>query len=380
MTAYEYQEIMRIEALTFFRFLAAFIVVVYHYGKKTKLAEYLGPFITSGAHMVTFFFVLSGFVLMISHYNRVNESLRSYYVSRVSRIAPVYFMALFIMVYYRYGMGHNNPASLLLSITFLQAWFTPYPLSLNGPGWSLSVEAFFYLTFPLIIFIIRNSHIKPITLCVIAVVFYGFTQAILSNLLSVDFYDGFSSASHDLIYYFPLSHYCSFILGVSGGYIYVHNKNLFLKEGAFPLFIMLAAIYISYYFLQNPSAIYKLGIFQVYGTGVYALLFLITILGVSYSKSFITKIMSMPFFVLLGESSYALYILQTPVYVIYTKHISDFSNNDINKDFIQYFLILAASSIITFQLIEKPGKSLILRLNSFFTSLLPDNKEKETIS
>jgi peptidoglycan/LPS O-acetylase OafA/YrhL len=47
---------MRVEALTFFRFFAAMIVVIYHYGQNTKLAGMFYPFITSGPQMVTFFY------------------------------------------------------------------------------------------------------------------------------------------------------------------------------------------------------------------------------------------------------------------------------------------------------------------------------------
>lgn len=191
---------MRIESLTFFRFVAAFIVVIFHYGQRTDIARLFSPFIMSGPQMVSFFFCLSGFVLMISHYEKRKEALRSYYVSRVARIVPVYMLGLLIMVYFRYGSENNGLLSLFLSGAFLQSWFPPYALTFNGPGWSLSVEAFFYATFPLIVFILRSSAIHPVKFSAISLLIYCFTQLLLSNLLSDRFDNAFGSALFDLIY------------------------------------------------------------------------------------------------------------------------------------------------------------------------------------
>lgn len=360
---------MRVDALTFFRFLAAIIVVFFHFGRNTEIASLYKPLIISGPQMVTFFFSLSGFVLMISHYNKENETLKNYYISRIARIVPVYMLVLFIMVYFAYGNGNNNALSLLLSATFMQSWFPPYPLSLNNPGWSLSVEMFFYLTFPLIIFIIRKSQITPVTLSLGAIGFYVFTQAILSNLMTDKFYNGFPSASHDLIYYFPLSHYCSFLLGVAGGYIYLKKQKHFQQEGVFPLFILLLILSITYYFLQNPRILLDFsGIPLAYGSSFYSLLFILMILGIAYSKSFITKVLSLPVLVLLGESSYALYILQYPVHMAYSKYLSPHLSLSVDYNFYLYVLLLISVSVFVFYFFEKPGKKFILKLNMLFES------------
>jgi peptidoglycan/LPS O-acetylase OafA/YrhL len=55
---------MRIEALTFFRFLAASTVVIFHFGIPTFGAN---NFTVSGPKMVTFLFVLSGFVMGLAY-------------------------------------------------------------------------------------------------------------------------------------------------------------------------------------------------------------------------------------------------------------------------------------------------------------------------
>lgn len=355
---------MRIEALTFFRFLAAIFIVFFHFGRGTELAKYGGKFINSGPQMVTFFFVLSGFVMMVSHYNKTRQTLRTYYVSRIARIVPVYMFALVCFVSLR---GSDDVAALLLSITFLQSWFPPYPLSLNFPGWALSVQALFYISFPLVLFLVRSSQITPKRFAFISLMFYFFTQAILSNLIRPGlFYAGYPSASHDLINYFPLSHYCSFLLGVSGGYIYVNGEKYIDQSPTFSTVRLLAASYLTYYLLQNPLTLRHLvGFPLAYGSSFYALLFLLLILSVAFSKNLITKLLSLPFLVLLGESSYSIYILQKPVHIVYSRYIAPHLELSNDGHFYFYALTLICISIFTFRLIERPGQRIVLKINAY---------------
>lgn len=60
---------MRVESLTFFRFIAAFIVVIFHFGTGTWFTKIFGRFVTAGPQMVSFFFVLSGFIMLLSQIN-----------------------------------------------------------------------------------------------------------------------------------------------------------------------------------------------------------------------------------------------------------------------------------------------------------------------
>lgn len=354
---------MRIEALTFLRFVAAIIVIFFHFGKNTEIVKYAKFFVLAGPMMVTFFFVLSGFVLMVAHYNKNKETLKNYYVARIARIIPVYMLALFLSSYLFYNQGNNNITAFLLSVTFLQSWFPPYPISLNGPAWSLSVEVFFYLIFPFILFVIKRSCISCKNFVILTLLFYFFTQAILL-ILSIKFYSGFPSISHDLIFYFPLSHCCSFFLGVSGGYVYSRHMEQFNRAGLFPFIIIIATFFVSYITLKNShdiSGIARLPL--AYESSFYSLLFVLLILSVAYSKSILTKLLSMPFFVLLGESSYALYILQKPIYAIYNKYMASHFALSSDGHFYVFIFSHILISILVFLFIEKPGKKLILNIS-----------------
>lgn len=141
----------RLDSLTGLRAVAAGVVFVHHLPKPdgigTELWENLAR---HGGAGVTLFFALSGFVLTWSL--RSSDSATDFYRRRFARIYPALFVALLgsLVVYDQIGSGtdlaHALPAFLLL-----QAWSEDpaYFYAVNPATWSLSCEAFFYLTFPL---------------------------------------------------------------------------------------------------------------------------------------------------------------------------------------------------------------------------------------
>jgi len=356
---------MRLEKLTFFRFIAAFIVVIFHYGKQTSLALLAKPFLISGPQMVTFFFVLSGFVMVISQLPKKSFTTNNYYIRRIARIAPVYIFALIIMIGYTYGKNHlNNNLGIFLSLTFLQSWFTKYSLTFNGPGWSLSVEMFFYLLFPLFFYWFREKKVNYKKLLLFALLFWLFTQFVLINLLNSNQYKGFPSDTHALINYFPISHLCSFILGMSVGYVFLNKEAIlnFSKSRNFIYFILfVCSSLLAYLMLQNPMYLKRLLNCNLpYGSSFYAPIFSILILSLALSENSFTKFLSLKLFVILGEASYGLYILQKPIYVMYTRHIQPSFDFSLDVNFYLYSLALIFISIISLYCIEKPMQKLIL--------------------
>ena len=305
---------------------------------------------------------------MISHFNKENENPKDFYITRFARIAPIYMIALAVIIYWVFSPTsntHGYPA-ILLNVTFLQAWFPPFPTTLNYPAWAISVEVFFYLIFPLVVWVIRKSNISWKKLAILSLAFYLFTQALMSNLLSSDFYNGFPSASHDLLYYFPPVHLCSFFLGISGGYLYVKNKERFNRPGIIPLIILLTMLLLNLYLLQYPEQLEQIvGFPLAYGSSFYSLPFLLLILSLAYSNNILTKGLSFPFFVLLGEASYSIYILQAPFHIYYEAHFSNYVSGYLgaskDMDFIVFVVLLILISILSLYLIEKPAKKLILK-------------------
>ena len=347
---------MRIEELTFFRFLAAAIVVIFHYGRD---ATGLPGALTSGPEMVTFFFVLSGFVMGIA-YLKKDISIRGYLWARVSRIMPVYLLAL-LMVVISYVILNKeiNFISLLLNLTLMQSWVSPHPLSLNGPGWSLSVEAFFYISFPFILYSIKKYSLSSVHIVLYALAIWCITHIITTVTLNNGFYGGFPSYSHDKIAYFPLTHLCSFLFGISGAIWILETKHTTYKKT--PVLLLVLVVFSSIVIILNNKN-FIMNQFELklaFGSSLLSPLFLIFIISITLCRSKIINIFSLYPLVLLGEASYSLYILQKPIYQIYTKYISGALSLEASIDFYVYFTFLTLISITTFLLFEKPANKLL---------------------
>lgn len=351
---------MRVEALTFWRFFAAVIVIFFHYGQETDLAAWGRPFLVAGPPMLSFFFVLSGYVMVVAHFNKQNETLRSYYVSRIARVYPVYLFALLFMASLSFGYGINDLWSLLLSALLVQSWVSPYPVAMNSPGWSLSVEAFFYLSFPLAIYLVKRFQLGTARLFLIAAAVYLLTQFIHQPLFHSEHYKPWPSLSHDLIFYLPLSHYCSFLLGIAGGVFYVRNKSLFALSGFASTCAVVAPLALAYYLLDNPQFLPSLFGFPLfYGASFYAWLFLLVVLGLACGDNPVTRLLSTRPLVYLGGTSYSVYILQKPVHVLYQHYIAEHLNLGVNGDFYAYAALLMLVSCFVYSVIEKFGRHFV---------------------
>lgn len=349
----------RVEALTFFRFAAAIIVVIFHFGKK---ATEFGGVLTAGPQMVTFFFVLSGFVMVLSYYNRNNVGIASYWWARLSRIMPVYLLAIALMMVYAHNENEKiNATSLMLNLLFLQSWFPPHPRSINSPGWSLSVEMFFYFLFPMTLGLIKKYNAPAMTIGSVAVILWVVTQAVLAYLLSNDLIEGAQSIILDFVYYFPLSHYCSFLLGMAGGLWFV-TDDFRVRSRYQSIALVAIAISLVIFLLNNQSQLSNfLGFMPAFGSSFFAPVFLVFIMSIAICQTNAIAIFSAKPLVLLGESSYSLYILQEPVHLFYDRY---FTRIGVTADFYIYLAILVGISILSFLMFEKPA-------NKFLRQSLP---------
>lgn len=141
--------------MTGLRFVAAAAVFVYHAPNWVQVPTFNpGPL---GPAAVGFFFVLSGFIL--AHvYRRADLPLAPlrFYRARFARVWPLHLVCLVAMLtLWPASLPETTTAALqlLTHTTLLQGWTwdSDWALAWNGPAWSLSVEAFFYALFPLLV-------------------------------------------------------------------------------------------------------------------------------------------------------------------------------------------------------------------------------------
>ena len=146
-----------IPALTGLRFFLATAVVVYHYGvaEAARLPGWLGNILGGGFLAVDVFFLLSGFVMAYNYLD--DDGLRgtpiTFWRARVARIVPVYWIGMMLftplaIAQFWQGDAVAFGARFSSAALLVQAWVPALATSWNPPGWSLSVEAFFYAGFP----------------------------------------------------------------------------------------------------------------------------------------------------------------------------------------------------------------------------------------
>jgi peptidoglycan/LPS O-acetylase OafA/YrhL len=211
---------------------------------------------------VSFFFVLSGFSLCFSRTN----SCVDFYRRRFLRIYPLYVFGLLLaipgLIYHFNGFG-----VFLLAPFLLQSWVPSLSLVWNGPGWSLSCLAFFYLLMP---FLVRSRLAT------------GILAAFLPLAMRVPI-----SYSH-----LPIVNLPQFCVGVLGGLCFSKKARVTWVVPAIVCVLVLA-------FVPLPQAALH--------NGVLAPLFLwlmFALTGVKYCPRWL---------VTLGNSSYALIILHYPI-------------------------------------------------------------------
>ena len=171
-----------IPVLDMFRLVAALFVVLVHY------EIIFGHFViygSLGTTALSWFFVLSGFIIAYNYPSlEALQDYKKFYTHRFVRIYPVYFLsvlvsALFVAIGFTvlgdqfftevrrpFEISYDLPEqkdnafwinSTLRHLTFTQSISSIETLKLvfNGPLWSLVLEIYFYLAFPIFLFLLK---------------------------------------------------------------------------------------------------------------------------------------------------------------------------------------------------------------------------------
>jgi len=348
---------LQLDQITFTRFIAALTVVFFHYGQSVFPANipFLFENVTAGPIAVGYFYVLSGFIMAIAYYkpdksNQKAISKKKYWLARFARIYPVYLLALLLIVGAKYKDLAQNWETLPLHLLLLQSWVPGYPITLNTPGWSLSVEAFFYMCFPFLLIWVYKAGTKPLT--IFTVILWIVTQVVLLTQLNSSSYAP-KTDLHDLIYYYPLMHLNSFVAGLLVG-IYLKKNADKVQASNNTLWLILSFALIFILIWSRPHLESLLGFKIAFTNGLLAPAFLWFIVLLARHKGTITKVLSYSWLVLLGEASYSLYILQKPIHGIYDKLVVPRLALSETLHFYIFLVLLIVISILSFKYFETP--------------------------
>ncbi len=182
------------------RIFAGLVVVGFHLGTWEVLRL---PGISSVGYVgVGFFFVLSGLVLAWSTSPRL--PVRTFYRRRFARVWPSHAVVLAVVALVPVVAVARGWAEAVPNLLLVQAWWSDPSVvfAFNGVSWSLACEAFFYLTFPFTVSVLRRLERR--------------WQWLLAGL----FLAGnavLGMAAPLLAYHNPLARYGEFLLGVVAG-------------------------------------------------------------------------------------------------------------------------------------------------------------------
>ncbi len=359
---------MSLDQITFTRFVAALTVVFFHYGQNIFPANipFLFENVTAGPIAVGYFYVLSGFIMAIAYYKPETDhttlpaiNKRKYWIARFARIYPVYILALLIIVAAKFRTLADNYAVLPLHLAMLQAWIPGYPITLNTPGWSLSVEAFFYLCFP---FLLNHVHDKGTKKLIIAcALLWLLTQLVLMLAINSEAYQP-KNHLHDFVYYNPLMHINSFIAGMLTGVFFKRlNQADPIKNSTPTRWLLFSFFLIIFLIWARPYLETMTGLNIAYTNGLMAPAFLLFIVLLGQDRGIISSLLKHRWLILLGEASYSLYILQKPIHGLYDKIITPRLPLSETLHFYIFLLLLIALSILSFKYFETPMRRYLRR-------------------
>ena len=349
---------MRLDQITFTRFLAAIAIVVFHFGEGIAPFSYkpIDFLFREGNVGVSYFFILSGFIMMISYNGKGTIKAGDYYRKRIARIYPLYLLAIMInAAWFLFSGFRMDYTGMILNIFLIQSWLPGYAISFNGPGWSLAVEALFYLLFPLLFnTVYRKVSLRKLWPPIILV--WLITQLILLSGLHGRVFSEANEKMHQLLVYFPLMHLNQFLIGNLAGLFFLSikdklNRNLDL--------IILFVLCIFAFLLKHPIDHVSPG--STYHDGLMAVIFVPLIVLMAGNNGLITRVFNTRPLILLGEISYGIYILQRPVFFWSRQLVFYWGINSAAGKFYLFLGMLLVASFVSYFLVEVPLRRIISR-------------------
>lgn len=351
-------------ALTGLRAFTATNIVFFHFWNPAWFGP-LAPMMDNGYVGVNFFFLLSGFILT---YNYADSHAagkfdrNQFWQNRISRLYPIYLLGLLISVpilelEWRYRTHGNFFLGLGLTTFMQQGWSPKLATFWNTPAWTLSCEVVFYLLFPLLLTV--KWPRKAGKLLLVLAGLWG-ASLILPSIYMWLRPDGMAPITRMSNSYWlravkltPLPHLPTFMFG-----IVLSRFNDCMK------FSNRARFWLALAGIASVSTVLMQGQkmpFLLMHNGLITPLFAISILGLA-GRHPITRALSIPLFVTIGEASYCLYILHFNLWdrihrsgILVRLHLIQFD------PWLSY-IILEIAALLAYRYIERPSRNWLYRV------------------
>lgn len=362
-----------IKALTGLRGYAAVGVCVFHYTLPwTNYDNWAMPLARHGNYGVMLFFVLSGFILSYVYFSTFEKSVSarsfgSFMWHRFCRIYPLHiFLFLLTALLILFAIQGRNPQnddalSFVLNIFLLHGWGYPNSVSWNMPSWSISVELFAYLLFPLLALLLTRAH-WLILAFVAAAVFYGpfYYLQMLSGL-------GVDLAKVQFAYAVALVNFFSFFVLGMLAFQLVHRYGRYVKSEWLWSVVVIAGIMWLIWRGEYQNKVAEVP---------YASALLI--MGLYHQPRVGNLLMGNRLSIFLGDTSYALYLSHPMVYVLLLWALRKFGLTLPDHSLLMFLIVAIAVSAVLHYAIERPARAALRALPREWERRRSKRKEYDT--
>jgi peptidoglycan/LPS O-acetylase OafA/YrhL len=343
----------KLDALTGLRYVAALCVLLAHIACSFPAGAIKKYTNTLSGIGMPLFFTLSGF-LMIYNYSAsfqtsYGKTLWRFYVARFARIYPIYIISLLIWLSFNGNFFHDlhdrpddTRKSLIYVATMTQSWvhipvFTDYMhsrtvcLSYMGIAWSVSTEVFFYLMFPLFVlpiaWLVRSGAQALLTGLILFAAMMTLNAALVPWSLVAQTDENYANGTFRwFIYLCPYVRMGEFLLGAVVGQYFLYRTALPRSKGgnwwlgAFGLAVCIAVLFRMNYFVSSRhNRSVWLGV--AYGNILLAPACAGVIYFFAALPCLLQRFMGSAPMVLLGNASYAIYLMHPVLQSLYTPRL-----------------------------------------------------------
>ena len=314
---------------------------------------------------VDLFFVLSGFLItgILTDSKGSQHYFRNFYARRALRIWPLYYLVLFVAFVVAPLFAPSMrptavsvwPAFVFYVQNIVFAYRSTYPFGL-GATWSLAVEEQFYLTWPVLVFLLKKR-----TLAIVSVLL-----VVMSLSLRLSFH--FHGAPLGFVHFFTLSRLDSIAFG-SLAALWLRSPSCTLvrwRTHAYQFlgFGVAGTILARVLMHRNSSTV-----------GYTFLAFAFTgLLGISLASdprsSLLGRSLSAGWLRYIGRISYGIYLLHYPLFILWARFIGSLGFYQTHKlagnlaGFAGQIALATIAASISWRFFEEP----ILRLKELFPS------------
>lgn len=277
--------------------------MAFHFGAaftaRAHMPHFVTIFLEHGDIGVPLFFMLSGFILYYTYEDnlKTGRDLYKFFVARVARLYPVYLLAIAIAIPLNGRLPHGRE---LLIFPMLQSWTVPassFGYTWIIQAWTLSVEAFFYLCFPMLLLLLQRGWSAATLWCASAALF-----AVNVALRTSRFHPSIPStwvSTHILL---PVLCLPQFFLGMTLGALFLRKQSR-IPDSSSNDWITLVGMLLSGFVISSGVGGYFLEVAAFVGCAW-------SIYRLADGRGWLTNALSNPIMMLLGGASFSVYILQ----------------------------------------------------------------------